>query len=327
MGLASKLEHGVAFVRARALGHRLPLVVSVVVTNRCNFSCGYCDRWDGSGRRLDTAELETLIRDMAGLGTRRLILTGGEPLTRKDLPDLIDLAVSLGMKVNLNSNGVLVPRFIDRLGGLSGLTISLDGDRHVHDGIRGEGAFDAVVAALRAARPLPGLKLRLNAVMSAQSLGAEDALLDLARAEGVEVFFQPAEHRILGSMERNPLAPEVVPYRETIDHLIAEKRKGAPIANSLSALEYLRGWPDAPALRCAGGYLFCRVDHDGRLMICGRMGEYEESFDAVALGFAEAFHRLSPARCPTCWCASRVEVNQAFALQPDAIFGLAGGLG
>ena len=126
----------------------------------------------------------------------------------------------------------------------------------------------------------------------------------------------------MGGHEANPIAPELGRYRETIEHLIRKKEAGAPIANSVSALRFLRGWPNGTALPCAGSKLFCRLDVDGRVMICGRMGDYEESFSAVDLGFKEAFLRLSEARCPTCWCASRVEVNQAFALQPDAVLGL-----
>ena len=322
--LSEKLSQGIRVARAKVLGDKVPLVVSIVVTNRCNYSCGYCDRWDGRGRQLTTAELSLILDDMGRLGTRRVIFTGGEPLIRKDLPELIERAKGLGMAVNLNSNGVLVPRHLETLEHVSTLTISVDGDRTVHDGVRGLGAFDAAIAAVRAARALPRLRVRLTAVISRLSIGAEDALLDVARAEGVEVFFQPAESNLLGSPGPNPLSAPVERYRETIDHLVAEKRGGAPIANSVSGLQYLRGWPNAPALPCAGSFIFCRLDHDGRVMICGRMGEYEESFSALELGFAEAFRRLSPARCPTCWCASRVEVNQAWSLQPDAIAGLFG---
>jgi MoaA/NifB/PqqE/SkfB family radical SAM enzyme len=327
VGIASKLQQGVTFAKARVLGAKVPLVVSMVVTNRCNYACAYCDRWDGRGTRLETAQITSMLNDMARLGTRRVVFTGGEPLIRKDMLDLIDHAARLGIAVNLNSNGALVPRHIDRLSALSTLTISLDGDRHVHDGIRGDGAFDGVIEALRAAERHPHLKRRLTAVISAQSIGGEDALLDLARQERVTVFFQPAENERLGSGgDDNPIAPPLDRYRETIDHLIEQKRRGAPIANSLSGLRYLRGWPDAPALPCAGSFLFCRVDQTGRLMICGRMGAYEESFDAATLGFEKAFLSLNPARCPTCWCASRVEVNQAFALRPDAILALASGM-
>ncbi len=325
MNIAETLGMGKSFMDARFFGARIPLVVSMVVTNRCNYSCPYCDRWDGRGRTLKTDELISMLDEMAAMGTRRVIFTGGEPLIRKDIFDLINRAKTHGFKVNVNTNGTLVPKFMDRLKAIDGMTISIDGDHVTHDRIRGDGAFDAAIAAVRAAHDHPHIKIRLSAVVSGESIGAEDALLDIARRERIEVFFQPAEHRLLGSDEVNPLAPPLGRYRETIDHLIAEKEKGAPIANSVSALRYLRAWPNGAALPCAGSKLFVRVDSDGRVMICGRMGEYEEAFSALDYGFREAFTRLSPARCPTCWCASRVEVNQAFALRPDALVGLARG--
>jgi len=274
--------------------------------------------------RLNRVQIIGMLDDMASMGTKRLILTGGEPLIRKDIFDIIRRAKTHQMKVNVNSNGVLVPRFMERLRLIDGLTISIDGDRDVHDAIRGEGAFESALNAVRAARDYPHIRVRLSAVISARSIGAEDALLDIARREGIEVFFQPAEHRQLGGdYGPNELAPEVGRYRETVEHLIREKEAGAPVANSLSALRYLRTWPDGAALPCAGAMLFCRVDFDGNVKICGRMGEYEESFSALDLGFREAFMRLNRAKCPTCWCASRVEVNQAYSLQPDAVLGLA----
>ncbi|MEC8022657.1 MAG: radical SAM protein [Myxococcota bacterium] len=324
MNLAQALEYGRAFVGSRVFGARIPLVVSVVVTNRCNYSCGYCDRWDGRGTRLSTDQMFGMLDDMASMGTKRLILTGGEPLIRKDIFDIIRRGKTHGMKIQLNSNGTLVPRYMERLRIIDGLTISIDGDRDVHDAIRGTGAFDAAIRAVRSAREYEHIRVRLSAVISARSLGAEDALLDIARQEGIEVFFQPAEQQQLGGdYGENELAPSVSKYRETLEHLIREKEAGAPIANSVSALRYLRSWPDGAALPCAGSLLFCRVDYDGAVKICGRMGDYEESYSAVDLGFREAFLRLNRAKCPTCWCASRVEVNQAFALQPDAVLGLA----
>jgi MoaA/NifB/PqqE/SkfB family radical SAM enzyme len=322
VNIADTWDYGKSFVGARFLGVRVPLVVSMVVTNRCNYSCGYCDRWDGRGYQLTTSDILSMMDEMASMGTRRLIFTGGEPLIRKDIFDLMRRAVTLGFKVNLNSNGTLVPRYVDQLAHLDGLTISIDGDRETHDHVRGDGAFDAAVEAVRAARQHTGLKIRLSAVISSVSIGGEDVLLDMAEREGIDVFFQPAEHRVLGGEGVNPLAPPIAEYRETIDHLIRRKQAGAPIANSLGALRYLRSWPDGPALKCAGAKLFCRVDHDGQVMICGRMGGYEERYSALKLGFREAFLRLHEARCPTCWCASRIEVNQAFALRTDAVAGL-----
>lgn len=327
MHVAEMVDYARAFVSAKLLGARVPLVVSMVVTNRCNYSCGYCDRWDGRGHHLTTDEIASMLDEMGAMGTRRIIFTGGEPLLRRDMPALISRAKALGMKVNLNSNGTLVPRLVDQISGIDTLTISLDGDRETHDRIRGSGAFEAAIDAVRAARRHPHITVRFTAVISRDSVGTEGALLDVARREDVRVFFQPAEHRLLGSDTPNPLAPPIPLYRQAIDRLLREKAAGAPVANSVSALRYLRDWPTGAALPCAGARLFCRVDHDGRVMICGRMGEYEESYSALELGFRKAFLRLSEARCPTCWCGSRVEVNQAFALRPDALLGLGRGGG
>ncbi|MFT3770369.1 MAG: radical SAM protein [Minicystis sp.] len=327
MHVAEMADYARAFLSAKFLGARVPLVVSMVVTNRCNFSCGYCDRWDGRGPELSTGDITAMLDEMGAMGTRRIIFTGGEPLLRKDMPALVARAKALGMKVNLNSNGTPVPRLMDQIRGIDTLTISLDGDEATHDRIRGKGAFAAGIAAVRAAKQHPHITVRFTAVISRDSIGSEASLLDVARREGVRVFFQPAEHRLLGSDMPNPLAPPIPRYRETIDYLLGEKARGAPIANSVSALRYLRDWPTGAALPCAGARLFCRVDYDGRVMICGRMGEYEESYSALTLGFRAAFLRLHEARCPTCWCGSRVEVNQAFGLRADALLGLGKGGG
>jgi MoaA/NifB/PqqE/SkfB family radical SAM enzyme len=316
-------RYGAAFLGARLLGRKTPLVVSIVVTRRCNLACPYCDRGDGRGGQLDTADLLRLLDEMAAAGTRRIILTGGEPLLRSDLVTLLDRAHDHGFRVNLNTNGILLPRLAQRvLPRIHGLRISLDGDRDTHDRIRGSGAFDAAVEALRVARAFPEVETRLTTVISRENLHAIDAVLGLARDEGILVFFQPAELLCLGSEAADPVAPDVDAYRAVIDRLIRLRRSGGPVANSSSALRYLRGWPDAPALPCAGGRLFARLDSDGSVKICGRMGRFEESHPALELGFAEAFRRLHEARCTSCWCAGRVEVNQAFAMRSDAMAGL-----
>lgn len=323
MNIAETLHYGRAFLAARLLGRKTPLVVSIVVTRACNLSCPYCDRRDGSGQTMTTSQLLRMLDEMAAMGTRRIILTGGEPLLRPDFFEILDRANAHGFRVNLNTNGTLVPRFADRLLiGIHGLRVSLDGDRETHDRIRGTGSFDAAVGAIRLARDFPGVEAGLTTVISRKNVHLVEKVLDIARQEGVLAFFQPAELTRLGSDTPDPVAPEIGAYRAAIDRLLCEKHNGGPVANSTSALEYLRGWPGAPALPCAGGWLFARLDQDGTVKICGRMGPFTESHDALELGFAEAFRRLREARCTSCWCASRVEVNQAFALRRDALRGI-----
>jgi MoaA/NifB/PqqE/SkfB family radical SAM enzyme len=83
---------------------RRPLLVQLVVTRRCNLSCGYCS--DATTCRAGTVEvLEQRIDHIAKLGTLVLTLTGGEPLLHPKLDHLIARAVSHGMVVTTISNG------------------------------------------------------------------------------------------------------------------------------------------------------------------------------------------------------------------------------
>jgi MoaA/NifB/PqqE/SkfB family radical SAM enzyme len=108
--------------------HR-PLLAQVVVTRRCNLSCGYCNEYDDHSPAVPAEELERRIDHLAKLGTLVITLTGGEPLLHPKLDDLIKRVVSHGMVCTLISNGyAMTPRWIDRLNasGLSLVQISID---------------------------------------------------------------------------------------------------------------------------------------------------------------------------------------------------------
>src|SRR6185312_314138 len=111
----------------------------ISVMDRCNFRCPYCmpretfhDRYRflGSHERLSFDEIVRLARLFARLGVRKLRLTGGEPLLRANLPELIgDLTGVPGIEdVALTTNGVLLSRYAGELkaAGLQRVTISLD---------------------------------------------------------------------------------------------------------------------------------------------------------------------------------------------------------
>ncbi|MBK5228667.1 MAG: GTP 3',8-cyclase MoaA, partial [Actinobacteria bacterium] len=110
----------------------------ISVTDRCNFRCVYCmprDMFGPDHAFLPRAELLTfeeiarLARIFSGLGVQKIRLTGGEPLIRKDLEDLIGmLAVIPDLDIALTTNGALLPRMAEPLAkaGLTRVTVSLD---------------------------------------------------------------------------------------------------------------------------------------------------------------------------------------------------------
>lgn len=111
----------------------------ISVMDRCNFRCPYCMpeskygehfRFLGNDERLSYAEIYRIARLAAELGVRKLRITGGEPLLRPDLAELIGQLRSIPgiADIALTTNGVLLPRQAERLkqAGLDRVTISLD---------------------------------------------------------------------------------------------------------------------------------------------------------------------------------------------------------
>ncbi len=138
------------------------------VTQQCNLKCIHCyahasDR--AVERELTFKEGQQLIDDLSGFGVPVLLFSGGEPLVRKDLPDLAAYAVKRGMRAVISTNGTLISKSLaKRLKeiGLSYVGISLDGMQAVNDRFRGvNGAFNRAMEGIRNCKDA-GIKVGLR---------------------------------------------------------------------------------------------------------------------------------------------------------------------
>jgi len=155
-------------------------------TRKCNLKCVHCyaHATDVSTEdELTTEEGRALIDDLAGYGVPVLLFSGGEPLVRKDLPELAAYAVEKGMRAVISTNGTLITPAVARTLkeiGLSYVGISLDGMREVNDRFRGvKGAFDKAVEGIensRAAGIKVGLRFTINKANVAEIPGIFDLL-------------------------------------------------------------------------------------------------------------------------------------------------------
>ncbi|MCP4690947.1 MAG: 12,18-didecarboxysiroheme deacetylase [Desulfobacterales bacterium] len=144
------------------------------VTRRCNLKCVHCyahakDRDASYNDELTTGEGKRLIDDLAEFGAPVLLFSGGEPLVRKDLPELAEYAVQKNMRAVISTNGTLItPAVADVLKqvGLSYVGVSLDGVGGVNDRFRGvKGAFEAAregIVNCREAGIKVGLRFTVN---------------------------------------------------------------------------------------------------------------------------------------------------------------------
>ena len=207
----------------------------ISVMDRCNFRCPYCMpettygehfKFLGNDERLSFDEIERLSRLAASLGVSKLRLTGGEPLLRPRLAELIARLKRLdGIDdLAMTTNGVLLARQAVELreAGLDRITISLDTlDPAVfHRLSGGRGALGDVMAGVEAAQAAAFPKgIKLNAVI--QRGVNDDTALDLVerfRGSGIVVRF--IEYMDVGN--RNDWASDaVVPSRELVERINA----------------------------------------------------------------------------------------------------------
>lgn len=124
------------------------------VTMGCNMRCGHCGSscTDPLPDELTTEEAISIIDQISEIGLRWITLSGGEPLTRKDITVLVSHLSKKGVSVNIISNGWLIDEEIAnklKCAGISTVAISIDGTKDIHDSIRKKGSFDHAVSAIK----------------------------------------------------------------------------------------------------------------------------------------------------------------------------------
>ncbi|MFO1090628.1 MAG: heme d1 biosynthesis radical SAM protein NirJ [Hyphomicrobiales bacterium] len=179
---------------ARRRSPRGPVVIWNLV-RRCNLLCKHCYSISGDvdfPGELSTEEVFAVMDDLRAFGVPSLILSGGEPLLRRDIFAISKRARALGFYTGLSSNGTLIDK--DTVGAIADVGydyvgVSLDGMRETHDRFRRrEGAFDAALAGLRLCRSY-GIRTGMRFTMTNDNAGELPKLLDLMDDEGIEKFY------------------------------------------------------------------------------------------------------------------------------------------
>lgn len=127
-----------------------PVLCNYYLTYRCNAKCGFCDIWE---RPSPYADLETVFRnlvDLKRLGVKVIDFTGGEPLLHQKLDLILEKAKSLGFITTVTSNGLLYPKWAERISGkIDMLHFSLDYfDKDKHNRSRGVDCYDHVMRSI-----------------------------------------------------------------------------------------------------------------------------------------------------------------------------------
>jgi 12,18-didecarboxysiroheme deacetylase len=164
------------------------------MTKRCNLKCVHCyafaegEEYRGKNE-LSTEEGKKLIDDLAAFGVPVILFSGGEPLLREDLPDLIDYAVKKGMRAVISTNGTLITEEKAQIFSkfsLSYIGVSIDGIGTVNDSFRGvTGAFERAMTGIRNAKKV-GIKVGLRFTINKRNYEEIPKVFDLIEKENIE---------------------------------------------------------------------------------------------------------------------------------------------
>jgi radical SAM protein with 4Fe4S-binding SPASM domain len=257
-----------------------PLALHLEVVASCNLKCQHCfagplPRRD---RPLTLDELDGLFASVARVGTFRLGLTGGEPLLRRDLFDVIDLALDHGLCPCVTTNGLLIDERVAREFGrreLAWLNVSLEGARpETNDLVRGPGTFDRVVEKL--AILARHTKFTLAFTIMRTNVDEVQACADLAARVGAHTaVFRPL-YPVGVAREHLDLMPTFQQYGQALDRLAEAATGGGYDVRDIDPFSP-RARQERQAvvhqnLGCGAGNLVCSVSVSGDVNPCSFLG-------------------------------------------------------
>lgn len=270
----------------------MPIVI-VYVTSACNLRCVTCSYRDPLPNELTLSEYGRIVPELMALGLRHVVYSGGEPLVRKDLPEIMKLFAKPGIKSSLLTNGLLLrKRANDVLPFLQELIVSLDGpDAETHDAIRGIECFEHIVAGLKHVTGqgrAPVVSVRM--VVQKRNFRSLDAMVGLAKAVGAGRVSFLAADVLSKAFHRNhtgPVAPDddiLLSRSETeefgeimsrfVDRRQDEIRSGfiaepaSKLFNLVQYFEAFHGISPFPPTTCNAPHVSAVITSTGELLPC-----------------------------------------------------------
>lgn len=271
-------------------------LLAINLTNRCNLGCAHCymdakTLKEGGENELTTEDVRTLLDDIADRSTETMVvLTGGEPLMRGDLEELVAHGTGRGLAMVVGTNGVaLTDKRVQSLkaAGAMGAGISVDSlDSEKHDAFRGlSGAWEKTLKGIDACKR-HDLSFQIHFSVTESNADEVPAMIDFARASGarvLNVFFLVCTGRGESMSDISPIT-----YERVLNQLVAAQEQSrdllirARCAPHYKRIAYQRN-PQSTLTRAAGyegggclaGIHYCRITPEGGVTACPYIPEEE----------------------------------------------------
>src|SRR5574341_948148 len=248
--------------------------VHLNLTSGCNLGCSFCYAKAVRGRA-DVLPIEIivdLVKDCTELSAKRIILSGGEPMLRKDWQRIANIVDMAGIEVSIATNGTLITRqaaeFLASLKQVL-ISISIDGGEVAHDTVRGQrGAYQRTVQGIQFLRDV-GVEFDVNATLLQFNLSEIASLTKFSRDFGCSMR--------LTMIHPNGRGEDMGDQMLTLDQILRireychiMRQSGLRIYLNLPPiLQYLEEIIPNQGAACGWGVNFCGVLANGDVTICG----------------------------------------------------------
>ena len=255
------------------------MIVSWNVTNACNMYCDHCYREAGckAEEELSTAEAKTLLEQIARANFKIMIFSGGEPLMRPDIVELVAYAKKLGLRPVFGTNGTLITLEMAqklKAAGAMGMGISLDSmDAAKHNEFRKfPNAWEGAVQGMRNCRAV-GLPFQIHTTVMDWNSHEIEAITDFAVAEGAVAhhFFFLVPTGRAKTIEAESLRAEE--YEDTLTRIMKKQQEVDIELKPTCAPQFLRiadqmGIKTRFRRGCLAGTAYCIISPRGKVQPC-----------------------------------------------------------
>lgn len=317
-----------------------PLEVGWDVTYRCNAKCTYCTNWTSDYPIMPLDKVETLIRRVARMGTFQMSLSGGEPLTRKDIVEIVAMVKRYGMRCSAVSNGSLGREELYRglmEAGLNSLAFSLDGaTKESHERFRHGTNFEKLIKSIETCVRLKkehgyATRISTNTVLTNSNVEEIPKIAALVRSLGLKDFkFQPVwkQHFVDEHLKHSQgddfndvygFTKENEGLLERAVTLIREAGASNHPDFTDRIADFYMGTERARSIPCYAMRAFIFIDADGNIFPCGKVHEklgniLEDGWDDPAKMFdkpenAKLMRDLTAQKCGGCAAVAYMERN------------------
>jgi glycosyltransferase involved in cell wall biosynthesis/MoaA/NifB/PqqE/SkfB family radical SAM enzyme len=319
------IASSIGFISSKYFDKQHPLWIDLRVTSRCNLRCVYCDIPNSKIGEMSTEEIKMVI-DKIDKETWFLI-TGGEPLMRKDIKDIIDhIVFNSPHKAMLNTNLTLLPQRYEEVKNADGFYFSLDGAKETHEKNKGKGTWDKVIAALEILHKEKRAKISMTVITDNTTMQDIKEVLGLCKKYDIIPAFQSVRHYSMSGSSKVH-SPDKDRVKKIFDYLIRERKEGFVMMNSVKGLiaqkRIMEGRFDK---NCYSGRLFCSIDSDGVLGLCFsrprskkflNLSDKDVSYDKALK--ALLLERPAKKRCCSCTCMAPIEFALCGMQNLDAV--------